>query len=73
MSWQPHKTKRGKYFDGGSSLHKILEDKFGSFPIVLSENDIEFLQGVEACGNGGVGDLVSALYEYGTIKIEAEW
>ena len=73
MYWQPYKPKRGKNFDGGSTLHGILERTFGNFPIILTSKDIPILQGIEACGNEGINDLINALYDYDQIKITAEW
>lgn len=73
MTWQPHEPKRGKYFDGGSTLHGILERTFSAFPIILNQGDIPKLEGIEACGHDGVRDLIEALYDYEKIKIDAEW
>lgn len=73
MTWQPHETKRGKHFNGGSTLHGILENAYSSFPIVLSMDNVEFLKGLQACGYDGAGELINAIYEYEVIKIEAEW
>ena len=73
MYWRPYKPKTGKYFDGTSTLHGILEKTFGSFPIILTNSDIPKLQGIEACGYEGIGDLIQALYDYEQIKITAEW
>jgi hypothetical protein len=72
MTWQPYKPKTGKHFDGGSNLHGILERTYGSFPIILTGEDVKTLEGIKACGHDGVRDLINALYDYEKIKVEAQ-
>ena len=72
MTYRPHNPEHGKHFSNRSNLHKILEDTFGDFPITLCDSQIDILRGISACGYEDVDELVSAIHEFGKIKVEAE-
>lgn len=73
IGWKKKDPRKLTYIDGGSQLHKILEDTYSGFPIELSEKDIPFLSGILACGYFGVKDLIGAIDDHGEIVIDAEW
>lgn len=73
IGWKKKDPRKLTYIDGGSSLHKILDDHFRGFPIDLGEKDIGVLMGIAACGNSGAKELLDAIYLYENIVVEAEW
>ena len=73
MTWIPYEVKEGKHFASGSSLHTALVKAFGDFPIILMNEDIKILEGIEACGYGDVREIITALYDYEKIKLEDCW
>ena len=73
LEWKPVDPKAGFGFEGGSRLHKILEDEFGGYPITLGENEFNILVGIRACGYEGVQDLIDAVSEHGRIEIDCNW
>ena len=57
---------------GGSTFLKIIEDEYGSDPI-LNDSCIGWLRGVQSCGHDGAGELIQAISTHGPIQLESRW
>ena len=73
MSWKPTDPNRGTFFAGGSTLHRILETTFRTFPTTFTEKDVGKLEGVAACGYDDLYKLITAIHEHGSVDVEAHW
>ena len=72
IGYRPHNPKGLTRVGGTSDFWRILEDNYGSKPI-LRLNDIEFLKGVSACGHNCAQELIDAIYEFDVIEVEASY
>jgi hypothetical protein len=73
LGWKKKDPRKLTYIDGGSQLHKILDEHFRGFPIELGEKDIGVLMGIAACGHSGAQELLDAIYSFETIVVDADW
>lgn len=71
IGFRPHNPKSLTYVDGGSSFLSVLERAFGVVPVVLDDNHIMILRGIEAAGYSGSGELIEAISNHGRIEIDS--
>ena len=71
LVWEP--LDRGKK-ELPDEIKYILRKKYGEpVKIVLSECDIEYLQGVKDAGVESIETLIKAIEKYHKIIVEEEW
>ena len=71
LMWEP--LRRNKK-DLPNEMKYILRKKYGEpVKIVLSERDIEYLQGVKDAGVESIETLINAIEKYQEILVQEEW
>ena len=73
FSWKPTDPNEGVIFASGSNLHRILERAFGDFPLLLVKTDVPKLEGIAACNNDDILELITAIHEHGDVTVMAHW
>ena len=73
IGFRPHNPKKLTWInEAHSGTYKALENNFGKFPLVLTEYNISALTTISACGYEEVDELISAIYKFGSIYVEAQ-
>lgn len=72
LTWEPV-VDSGVEIDCEGQLGRILEKKYGEYPFHLSEDDIDYIQGLGDAGVKGARTISGALGQYNVIKIDKSY
>ncbi len=73
FTWKPTDPTIGTSWGSGSRLNMVMQEAFGEFPITLTVNNIQKLEGIAACGYADIQELIAAILDCDSIKVEAHW
>ena len=69
LYYRPVNPKSATCFTGGSTLHRILESRFGTFPVSITKEQLKELETMVACGYPEVDKLADAVERYGEVEL----